>query len=74
MKPIQDIIDRILSILDDDGKNTLFLIENTGADSWIVSALDREGLNTISVAESDTLYSAFEMLADIINEEEHVIH
>ena len=75
MKPIQDIIERILDIIDDEEQsNTLFLIECPDADTWIVSAIDKQGLTTISVAESDTLYSAFEMLAEIINEDEHVIH
>jgi hypothetical protein len=71
MTPIQDLISRILFILDDEGGlNTLFLIENNHSDSWIVSAIDRDRLTTLSVAESDTLYSAFEILLDIINEDD----
>ena len=71
MNPVQDLISQILNVIDDEGgQNTLFLIENNSPDTWVVSAIDRENMCTLSVAESDTLYSAFEILLEIINEED----
>jgi hypothetical protein len=71
MAPVQDIISQILKIIEDEnGTNTLFTIENNNQDTWIVTAIDRETITTISVAESDTLYSAFLILLEIINEED----
>ncbi len=76
MNPVQDLIYQILDLLEDeDGFNTLFLIENNSPDTWIVSAIDRKNMQTISVAESDTLYSAFQILLEIVNDsDEPVIH
>jgi hypothetical protein len=80
MKPIQDIIERIFAGMQyqsEEGSprdNIAFMVENFDDDTWVVSAIDKNEFQAISVAESDTLYSAFEVLEDIMVIEEELIH